>query len=80
MPGIVALYESSNCLIVIEEWIEGETVAELLSERCMGKEEAVKIVKDVCAVLAKLHAASIVHRDVKPSNIIVSPKGVYLLE
>ena len=83
MPKVEALYEGSNCLIVIEEHIEGKTVAELLNDGPLSEEEAIRIARDVCVILKELHAlpTPIIHRDIKPSNIIVAPEGdVYLLD
>ena len=81
MPRITELYESANCLIVIEEYIEGSTIAQLLRDGLMEQREAIRIVKEICAILHELHAASIIHRDIKPSNVILTPDGeVYLLD
>lgn len=83
MPGIRSVCESSNCLIVIEEYVEGKTVAELLEEGPLPEKDAIRIAESVCGILDELHhlPIPIIHRDVKPSNIIVSPdKGVYLLD
>ncbi len=83
MPKIVALFESDTCLIVIEEYIEGKTVADLLKEGAMPAEIAAGIVKSICVILTQLHhlPKPIVHRDIKPTNVIIRPDGdVYLLD
>ena len=83
MPQIVELFESNNCLIIIEEYIEGETVADKLNREVFSEETAKTIAKDVCKILNDIHSLprALVHRDVKPSNIIVSPDNkVYLLD
>ncbi len=82
MPRIISLYESDNCMIVIEEYIEGQTVAKLLEQGPLDKPLAVHIIKSVCTILNDLHTlyTPIIHRDIKPSNIIVSNDGVYLLD
>ncbi len=83
MPKMEALYEGSSCLIVIEEYITGKTVAELLDDGPFSEEESIRIARDVCVILKELHTlpTPIIHRDIKPSNIIVAPGGeVYLLD
>ena len=45
MPRIMALYESNNCLIVIEEYIEGKTIAELLDCDVIEENDAIDIVR-----------------------------------
>ena len=83
MPRIVRLFESKNCLIVIEEFIEGITVEKMLEEGPVPEMRAVAIAIDICKILDQLHSLStpIIHRDIKPANIIVSTQGeVYLLD
>ncbi|MCR5789350.1 MAG: serine/threonine protein kinase [Lachnospiraceae bacterium] len=83
MPLIKDLFESDNCLIVIEEFIEGSTVSDLLEKGPFPEDRAVRVIRDVCTILKDLHSLStpIIHRDVKPSNIIITPEGeVYLLD
>ncbi len=83
MPKIRALYESDTCLIVIEEYIYGQTIADRLSSSVFGQEQAVFVTKSVCRILDELHSLEkpIIHRDIKPSNIILTPVNeVYLLD
>ncbi len=77
MPRIIDLFESENCLIVIEEFIAGQTVAELLEKGPLSEREAVSVTKSVCAILDELHTlpTPIIHRDIKPANIIVTPEN-----
>ncbi len=83
MPQICEIYESDNCLIVIEEFIKGRTVAEMLTEGALPEKEAVCITRSICDILTQLHElpTPIIHRDIKPSNVIVTEDGeVFLLD
>ncbi len=81
MPRIVDLAQSSNCLIVIEEFIEGHTVQDVIDNGVFERSEAIRIALDVCEVLKVLHGlpTPIVHRDIKPSNIMITPEGATYL-
>ena len=83
MPQIKEIFESDNCLIVIEEYIEGNTIARLLESGLFDSKQAIFVVKKVCHILDNLHnlPTPIIHRDIKPANIIMDTDGgVYLLD
>lgn len=77
MPRIEFFAQGSNCLIVVEEYLEGKTVDELIEEGALTRAQALHIAQEVCKILTKLHGlpSPIVHRDIKPSNIIVTAGG-----
>ncbi len=81
MPRIIELFESDNCLIVIEEYIEGRTLADLLEEGALPEKRAVSLAVSICRILDELHSlpTPIVHRDVKPSNIMIDKEGEIVL-
>ena len=61
---------------LIMEYVNGETSRERLRRKGpLSEPEALKIVHDVAAGLAVAHAAEVVHRDVKPENILISSQG-----
>ncbi len=75
---------SENSLIIIEEYLFGSTLAELLVENgCFSEKETIHIAMELCKVLMNLHKSepAIIHRDIKPSNVLISPeKQIYLLD
>jgi serine/threonine-protein kinase len=80
-PGIVVVHDvgrdaASGTLFIALEYLEGRTLAELtaLSEP-LDWREALRLTAKVAEALDHAHAKGIVHRDVKPANIMVLPSG-----
>jgi serine/threonine protein kinase len=77
-PGIVTLYEmgeeDGNALLVTE-LVEGETLAELNREGTLSDREIGEIAADLCEALDHAHCRSVVHRDIKPQNVLVTEEG-----
>ena len=83
MPIIHGTYEGDNGLIVIEEYIEGNTIAELLENGSISESKAIGYADRICHILLELHNLKkpIIHRDIKPSNVMITPTNeVYLLD
>jgi serine/threonine protein kinase/Tfp pilus assembly protein PilF len=77
-PNILTVYEvgtDSSTRYIASELIEGETLRQHLARGRMQLSEAVEIAIQVAGALAAAHQASIVHRDVKPENIMLRPDG-----
>ncbi len=77
-PNLPEIYEVTACedaQVVLEEFIEGCSVAQLLSLSNLRYRDAAKIIKDVCQALIPLHKNNIVHRDIKPENVIITKSG-----
>jgi serine/threonine-protein kinase len=75
-PLIVPLYESGNAggaLYYVMPYVEGESLFERLQrERRLPLEDALRITHDVAAALGYAHARGVLHRDVKPENILLA--------
>ena len=73
VPEIFYLSKS----FVIEEYIEGKNLSEVLDAEKISDEKLIKILIQLCDCLKILHAEKIIHRDIKPSNIILQGDKIY---
>ena len=73
-PSIVTLYElgeHDGSAILISELVPGQTLAALHRGGALCDREVAEIATDVCDALAHAHSRGVIHRDVKPHNVIV---------
>jgi tetratricopeptide (TPR) repeat protein/predicted Ser/Thr protein kinase len=76
--NVIRIYDlgvAEGCRFITMEFIEGRDLSSVLEERKLGAEEAVKILRQVCAALEAAHAEGVVHRDLKPQNIMLEATG-----
>lgn len=66
-----ALRRLEQGVVMVQELVEGQDLGRLLRERGVDRARLVRLVAGVARTLARIHAAGVVHRDVKPSNIVV---------
>jgi eukaryotic-like serine/threonine-protein kinase len=74
-PAIVALYEAradEDAFYLISELVRGDTLALLIVEDELSDEEVLEIGLALCEALEHAHARGVIHRDVKPHNVLVS--------
>lgn len=78
-PHVVAVYDlvpDGDDRWLVMEYVAGTTLAELVRrEGALTPDRAAPLLRQAADALAAAHAAGIVHRDVKPSNILVTPDG-----
>ncbi|MEP3477828.1 MAG: WD40 repeat domain-containing serine/threonine protein kinase [Fuerstiella sp.] len=77
-PGIVRVYDvgrDGDTVFIVSELIVGLPLSDLLRSRRLSFRESAEIVEKVCDALHFAHEKGVVHRDVKPSNILIDEEG-----
>ncbi|BAZ16667.1 serine/threonine protein kinase with Chase2 sensor [Calothrix sp. NIES-4071] len=71
IPQLMAVFEENQQFYIVQEFIRGKPLSqELLPGQRLRQSEVVNILKEVLEVLGFVHSYDIIHRDVKPSNLI----------
>jgi eukaryotic-like serine/threonine-protein kinase len=77
-PNIVAVFDSGSddgTHFIVTELVEGETLADRLRDGPMPPADAVAVAVDIARALAAAHALGLIHRDIKPGNVMLLPDG-----
>jgi hypothetical protein len=77
-PNVVGVYdfgEVDGKLYLVLQYIEGDNLREILKREELAPERTIELLEQAAAALDATHAVELVHRDVKPHNILVSPGG-----
>ncbi|MFH2007535.1 MAG: serine/threonine-protein kinase [bacterium] len=78
-PNVIRIHdlgEDGGMLFLSMEYFAGQSLSELLAQRhVLGLDEAREILRQVCDALTAAHAAGVVHRDLKPQNVLVNERG-----
>src|SRR5690349_7460174 len=82
-PGVATVYDygaSDDGVFLVMELLEGETLAERLHRGPLPPAQAAEVAAQVADALRAAHALGVVHRDVKPSNIMLTDRGARLMD
>ena len=77
-PNIVTIYDigrEDDSHFIAAEFVEGRTLQSLIVGAPLQTEEALNVAAQVAEALSAAHAAGIIHRDIKPDNIMLRPDG-----
>ncbi len=86
IPGVPRIYDLSFVVVdgkkysyFFEEYIEGETLTDKLAHGALSLVDSIRLLDNLLNTVECLEAAGIVHRDIKPDNIICDKEGTYHL-
>ena len=78
-PNIVDIYdvgEENGYHYIVMEYVRGKDLKQLIAQRgALCKEEAVAIMKQLVSAVAEAHRRNIIHRDIKPQNVLIKDDG-----
>ncbi len=77
-PNIVGVHDfgkEGSLYFMALEYVEGRSLQELLEERPLSREEVLRYLDQLCDGLEFAHQAGVVHRDIKPGNILIGTSG-----
>ncbi len=78
-PNILTIYETGefeNTNYISSEYVEGETLSHRLRREPLGLKAALDVAVQITSALQAAHGANIVHRDIKPDNVMIRPDGL----
>src|SRR5256712_1851288 len=82
-PHICALYDighQDGTDFLVLEYLEGETLADRLAKGPLSPEQVLRTAGEIAGALDKAHRQSLIHRDLKPGNVILTKSGAKLLD
>ncbi len=77
-PNICPVYDFQNSgehSFIVMQFVEGDTLAELIRKKSIQSEQILPLARQIVSALVEAHAHGIIHRDIKPRNIMVTPGG-----
>lgn len=80
LPQIMEVGEKDGRTVLLEEYVQGDTLSDILKGGFLTADEAKQLTRQLCMALWVLHSMGVVHRDVKPDNVIVRGMEAVLID
>lgn len=80
LPQVLEMAQSGENVAVLEEYVQGDCLSDLMTGARLSVREARRIARGVCGALCVLHEMGAVHRDVKPENVILRGADAVLID
>src|SRR5256885_2106912 len=77
---IHAIEQDGDRIFIVMEYVEGQPLSKIIAHGALSEAELCRIGRGVADALAEAHAKGIVHRDIKPDNIVVNGARVKVLD
>ena len=76
-PGIITIYDirTDDPMFIVMEFVDGKSLGDLVAGRKLPVAQFTKLAVRICEPLAFAHQAQVIHRDLKPDNIMVTKNG-----
>ena len=75
LPRVYEVVLEGDSVTVLEEFVSGSTVADILMGGLYSEKGVRKVISDLCDALTVIHSYGIVHRDIKPENVMITDSG-----
>src|ERR1700752_4810139 len=72
--GIHEINQDGDCVFIVMQYVEGDTLATRLVESPLRQEEVIEVGIQVAEALSEAHTHGIIQRDIKPQNVIITPR------
>lgn len=81
IPKIINVKKGFKKITTVEEYIQGQTLAEIIdSGKYITDDLLAMYTLELCTILKEIHRVGIIHKDIKPNNIVVSVNGIYIID
>ncbi len=81
LPGFIGEYRNERMICVVRDYAEGLPLDQYAAQNGLTQEQSIALVIQLCDILSYLHEQTppVIHRDIKPQNIVVDAKGKIML-